>query len=201
VFEYLNSVKLLYVRLHADGLPHLHASRRHGQVETVTYRHASLSESQHRSVGWLAVALGSGDVMVAPVPHPAAVLGKQPQQQQRQQQRADSPGDQQQHSILAVRLPAAVALASARVGGSLAATLEWLPRPPHDLLLVGHWDGTTALWRLAPSAAAQPGRCRTWSNVGFLSPRAARCHRMQIAAAVMLQTCAPATQKLGDQTH
>ena len=117
-------------------------------------------------MGWLAVALGSGDVLVAPVPHPAAVLEQQ-QQEQQQRQQVDSPGGQQQHSIPTVRLAAAVTLASARVGGSLAATLDWLPRPPHDLLLVGHWDGTTALWRLAPSEGTRPGRCSTFSHVGF----------------------------------
>ena len=134
-----------------------------GQVEQ-SHRHASLSGAQQRRVGWLAVALGSGDVLVTPVPHPAAVL-RQQQQQQQQQQRADSPVDQQQHSVLAVRLAAAVTLASARVGGSLAAALDWLPRPPHDLLLVGHWDGTTALWRLAPSASTRPDRCHAASLI------------------------------------
>lgn len=49
-------------------------------------------------------------------------------------------------------------LPAARVGGSLPATLEWLPRPPHDSLLAGHWDGTVSMWRLAPRAGAEPSR-------------------------------------------
>ncbi len=59
---------------------------------------------------------------------------------------------------LAVRLSCGATLAAGRIGGSLASTLEWLPRPPHDLLLVGHWDGTAALWRLAPPAAGSDAR-------------------------------------------
>lgn len=58
-------------------------------------------------VGWLAVALGSGDIVVAAVPHPAAVAQSvQDPQRRRPQQRQHQ--DEKQEAPLAVRLSSSV---------------------------------------------------------------------------------------------
>ena len=79
-------------------------------------------------------------------------------------------GDHADQQPVFAKLHSSATLPSERVGGSAASTLEWLPRPPHDLLLVGHWDGTTALWRLAPAATARRERYHV------LVPPSTSCH-------------------------
>ncbi len=51
-----------------------------------------------------------------------------------------------------VKLRSSCELAAGAVGGALASCVAWLPQPPHDLVAVGHWDGSCALWRLLPGA-------------------------------------------------
>jgi hypothetical protein len=39
---------------------------------------------------------------------------------------------------------------SGALGGSLPCVVDWLPAEPHDLLAVGCWDGTVAVFQLTP---------------------------------------------------
>lgn len=50
-----------------------------------------------------------------------------------------------------VKLQSNCELSRTTVTGAVASCVAWLPRPPHDLVAVGHWDGSCALWRLQPA--------------------------------------------------
>jgi len=84
---------------------------------------------------------------VWPVPHPQAARARQ-QQQQQQQQQAEGP--------LVLSVPPVAFASSAALGGSMPSVVDWLPAAPHDLLAVGCWDGSVALFRLLPNQPAQP---------------------------------------------
>ena len=88
-------------------------------------------------LGLIAAALGDGSLRVWPVPHPRALGQLRPQGQP-----AGAP--------LVVALPPVAAASSAALGGSMPSVVEWLPAAPHDLLAVGCWDGSVALFKLSP---------------------------------------------------
>lgn len=115
--------------------------------------------------GLLAAVLGSGDVMIWAVPTVQYLLdiGPWEQQQDRQQQ-------QQPMSALSLQLQPIMQLCCSAVGGSLASCCAWLPAPPHDQMLVGHWDGNVSIWKLQTSAGdgtAQHTMPRLYDQVTF----------------------------------
>ena len=59
---------------------------------------------------------------------------------------------------LVLSLPPVAALASAALGGSMPSVVDWLPAAPHDLLLVGCWDGSVAVLRMAPEQPVPPAQ-------------------------------------------
>ena len=99
-----------------------------------------------RRLGLLALALGSGAVQVLAVPDPRALAAALPPPAARaaataQSSAADAaapgaaPAPPAAAPPLAALRPAAEAPAGC-LGASLPGALEWLPAPPHDLLLV-----------------------------------------------------------------
>lgn len=82
-------------------------------------------------LGLLAAALGDGGVRIWSVPIPEAV-----------------PMSTIPHSI--VNLPAVASIHADHLDGSTPNLVDWLPQSPHDLLLVGCWDGSVAICRLEP---------------------------------------------------
>ena len=108
-------------------------------------------------LGLLAAALGDGSLRVWSVPQPNSL---------RQRLTADQPP--------VVSLQEVALLGSECLTGSLPAVVEWLPAPPHDLLLVGCWDGTVAVLRLLPAAAAPLGAAAAGPRAAATAgPRAA----------------------------
>ncbi|KAK9908112.1 hypothetical protein WJX75_002889 [Coccomyxa subellipsoidea] len=108
------------------------------------------SSSRHGRLGLLAVVLGSGELHLLSVPDPYTAPAAA------QDQPAGTStlisGDTSGLSASQfVRLQPEASAAASAVGGSLPNVAEWLPRAPHDLLLVGFWDGTVALWRVLGS--------------------------------------------------
>jgi general transcription factor 3C polypeptide 2 len=55
-----------------------------------------------------------------------------------------------------LRLPPCATVSAAQLGGSCPSAIDWLQVAPHDLLLVGCWDGQVALVKLSPGQAT-PG--------------------------------------------
>ncbi|KAL3157576.1 hypothetical protein ABBQ32_012027 [Trebouxia sp. C0010 RCD-2024] len=103
------------------------------------------SSSSMPRLGLLALVLGSGELQVLAVPQPAAA------------QQALLPGDEQVGpDPFLVDLPPVAWLQPQAFGNSLPSVVEWLPVPPHDLLLVGFWDGSVAVVRLQPGTAPTP---------------------------------------------
>ena len=96
-----------------------------------------------RRLGLLAAALGDGSMRVWAVPHPQTVA--------RDQQQAGGAV----HPVL-LTVPPVAAITSAQLGGSMPCLVDWLPAAPHDLLLVGCWDGSVALLKLTPGQQPQP---------------------------------------------
>jgi hypothetical protein len=97
-----------------------------------------------RRLGLLALALGSGAVQVLAVPDPSALAGAPPPEDRAvaagRGGAADAAGTgaavpPAAAPLLAALQPAAEAPAGC-LGASLPGALEWLPAPPHDLLLV-----------------------------------------------------------------
>lgn len=104
-------------------------------------------------LGLLAAALGDGSLRVWAVPHPRLISRRRETQgpsggQQQQQQQ------QQQH--IAFPLPIAH-LSSRHLSGSMPSRVDWLPEPPHDLLLIGCWDGSVAVAKLQPGSGQRDG--------------------------------------------
>ena len=92
-------------------------------------------------LGLLAAALGDGSLRVWAVPHPAAAA------QLRPQGRAAS---EAASGLLVLSMPPVATANSAALGGSMPSVVDWLPAAPHDLLAVGCWDGSVAVFKLAP---------------------------------------------------
>ncbi|EFN53310.1 hypothetical protein CHLNCDRAFT_136985 [Chlorella variabilis] len=113
-------------------------------------------------LGLVAAALGDGSVKVWPVPHPQAVQQLRP---------AATPAPAA--DPLVVSLPPVAACSSAALGGSLPCVVEWLPAPPHDLLAVGCWDGSLALFKLTP------GQPRPQQNGGLQPQQQQQQHQHQ----------------------
>jgi general transcription factor 3C polypeptide 2 len=83
-------------------------------------------------LGLLSAALGDGTVQVWSVPQPHALPPR---------------------SSTHISTPAPVAFLSSRhLSGSLPSRVDWLPDAPHDLLLIGCWDGTVAIAKLDSTA-------------------------------------------------
>lgn len=83
-------------------------------------------------LGLLAAALGDGTVQVWSIPQVHTLP---------------------QCSSMYVATPAPVAFLSSRhLSGSLPNRVDWLPDRPHDLLLIGCWDGTVAIAKLDPTS-------------------------------------------------
>jgi hypothetical protein len=103
---------------------------------------SSSSAGELPRLGLLGAALGDGSVRVWAVPQPRSLrsaLGAPPPS-----------GD----PLLAAMRPVAH-LHAGCLGTALPSLLDWLPAPPHDLLLIGHWDGSVAVMRLTPSQQQQ----------------------------------------------
>ncbi|KAL6768669.1 hypothetical protein ACKKBF_B15720 [Auxenochlorella protothecoides x Auxenochlorella symbiontica] len=56
--------------------------------------------------------------------------------------------------------------------GTLPSCLDWAPAAPHDTLLIGCWDGSALLLKLAPSALGADGRSGPSAGAGGLRPLA-----------------------------
>ncbi len=99
-------------------------------------------------LGLLAAALGDGAVRVYAVPQPRALAAAA----------GVAAAGAAPPPPLLLHLAPVAALGVARLGlGALPSLVDWLPAAPHDLLLVGCWDGSVAVARLAPSAGRAPG--------------------------------------------
>ncbi|KAK9794630.1 hypothetical protein WJX73_002591 [Symbiochloris irregularis] len=95
-------------------------------------------------LGIVAVLLGTGEIQVLSLPNPAHVLAQ-----------GQGPGSQALGPAVTMIEPQPMAHAQrGSLGDSCASTVEWLPSAPHDLLLVGCWDGTAAIFRMLPEADA-----------------------------------------------
>eukprot|EP00887_Chlorella_sp_A99_P006678 scaffold3.g6678.t1 len=92
-------------------------------------------------LGLLAVALGDGTLRVWAVPQPRVLGG----------------GAAAAGAPPAAALEPVALLSHHHLGGSTPAVVDWLPGEPHDLLLVGCWDGTVAIARLLPPQLASAG--------------------------------------------
>ncbi len=75
------------------------------------------------SLGLLAMALGNGDVQIVAVPEP---------NEERQ----------------LVHVEPWIRVSPFALSGSLVSCLDWHPAMPHDLLLMGSWNGSVTLWAL-----------------------------------------------------
>ncbi|DBB09914.1 TPA: hypothetical protein ACH3X3_001521 [Trebouxia sp. C0006] len=103
-------------------------------------------------LGLLALVLGNGELQVVAVPHPKAALqGLDPMLAH--QDGSEDSSVSGVNAALLVEVPPVAWLQASAMGGSLPCVVEWLPVPPHDLLLVGFWDGSLAVVRLQPSSA------------------------------------------------
>jgi len=91
-------------------------------------------------LGLLAAALGDGGVRIWSVPIPEAV---------------PTSIIPDQHRI--VNLPVVASIHADHLDGSTPNLVDWLPHSPHDLLLVGCWDGSVAICRLEPGVAGSSG--------------------------------------------
>lgn len=76
------------------------------------------------------MALGDGSIQLVSIPVSPPSTAERTGAEQRA---AAGPGSQQ-HPL--VRLPPDAAAKASDLSGTLASTLEWLPSPPHDRLLV-----------------------------------------------------------------
>lgn len=75
------------------------------------------------SIGLLAMALGNGDVHITAVPQPS-------------------------EGMCFVNVRPWVRITRTQLQGSIVSCLDWQPCVPHELLLLGCWDGTVSIWAL-----------------------------------------------------
>ncbi|GBF89613.1 hypothetical protein Rsub_02331 [Raphidocelis subcapitata] len=117
--------------------------------------------------GVLAAVLGDGSVQVYAVPamHHLAALRPPNQQQQQRRQAGDAGADDDAARAAAAAaaagcavldLPPVASLSPDAAAGSLASCCAWVPAAPHDLLLVGGWDGHVEVWRLPTAPGGAP---------------------------------------------
>lgn len=81
---------------------------------------------QKSSLGLLAMALGNGEVQIISVPVPESGRG---------------------HPT-SLELDPIAKIHSHELSGSIVSCIDWLPISPHDLLLLGCWDGCISIWGL-----------------------------------------------------
>ncbi len=94
-------------------------------------------------LGLLAAALGDGSLRVWAVPQPTAAAAQL------------GPQSGAAAGPLVLSLPPVAAVSSAALGGSTPSVIDWLPTAPYDLLAVGCWDGSVAVFKLAPGQQRQ----------------------------------------------
>ena len=97
-------------------------------------------------LGLLAAALGDGSLRVWAVPHPAAAAQLRPH---------GGAARQAASGPVVLSIPPVATATSAALGGSMPSVVDWLPAAPHDLLAVGCWDGSVAVFKLAPGQKQQ----------------------------------------------
>eukprot|EP00210_Caulerpa_lentillifera_P001248 g1204.t1 len=87
--------------------------------------------STTESIGLLGMALGDGQVQVVSVPVPKGTDGTR-----------------------YVELDPVARIHPTDLSGSVVSCMDWLPIAPHDLLLLGSWDGSVFIWGLpCPNAS------------------------------------------------
>ena len=104
--------------------------------------------------------------------HEARALGRKSDLTSKQNQRDAASASLRLQAPCAqpkVKLRSSCELSSGAAGGALASCVAWLPQPPHDLVAVGHWDGSCALWRLLPGARCGGARQTAVSICGICS--------------------------------
>lgn len=104
---------------------------------------AQLNDELLPRLGLLAAVLGDGSVQIWSVPQPRSLKNAYLHQ--------PSHADNQKSSRPYLVKPFPVAsITSGILDGSVPSTVDWLPSPPHDLLLIGCWDGAVAIVQLLP---------------------------------------------------
>lgn len=123
-------------------------------------------------LGLLCAALGDGSVCIWAVPQPSALhqhLVLRDNTQGHAAAAASSLSETYPHTTVDA-VPIAK-IASIHLNGSMPNRVDWLPDEPHDLLLIGCWDGSVALVKLMLSQGSSTessmdatGRTRTTSR-------------------------------------
>ncbi len=106
----------------------------------------------YRRLGLLAAAQGSGEISIFSIPDPADALLQQDRVRKGKARAGfDSAADK------LIQLAPCASAAPESLSGSLVSCLEWLPSPPHDLLLVS-FGASTLLPKTGPNADQQAPR-------------------------------------------
>ena len=93
-------------------------------------------------LGLLAAVVGDGTVQVWAVPRPSLLMSRN---------FTSSAGDGDVSTLPYLAKPQPVArVAKEILNGSIPSSVDWLPSSPHDLLLIGCWDGSVAIVQLLP---------------------------------------------------
>jgi general transcription factor 3C polypeptide 2 len=106
-------------------------------------RNSSVAEFLPR-LGLLAAALGDGTVQVWSIPQVHTLPPCS--------------------SVYVATPPPVAFLSSRHLSGSLPSRVDWLPDRPHDLLLIGCWDGTVAIAKLDPENSEYLGTAAEQGN-------------------------------------
>lgn len=98
-------------------------------------------DDDYNLLGILVVALGNGEVHFLCVPMPDEVQVE---------------WDTLSATPTAVSIKPSVVLGKDDMQGSIVSSVDWLPSSPHDLVLLGCWDGFISIWQLPLCNRSKP---------------------------------------------